>query len=89
MISNVTARPHEGPSEIRRLLVEQMLARIRFRESLEWLWHQGARDYCDLGPGVVAAGLAKRTFNELETHAMDGGSNHFDLNEKKKEAASA
>jgi len=90
VISNVTARPHEDPSEIRRLLVEQMLARVRFRESLEWLWHQGAREYRDLGPGLVAAGLAKRTFNELETHAMDGGSNRTtDLNEKKKEAASA
>jgi [acyl-carrier-protein] S-malonyltransferase len=90
VVSNVTARPHEDPSEIRRLLVEQMLARVRFRESLEWLWHEGAREYRDLGPGLVTAGLAKRTFNEFETHSVDGESNNtITLDEKKKEAASA
>jgi [acyl-carrier-protein] S-malonyltransferase len=90
VISNVTARPHSDPGEIRSLLVEQMLSRVRFRESLEWLWHEGTRDYRDLGPGLVAAGLAKKTFNELETHAVDGGADRtISFDEKKKEAASA
>jgi [acyl-carrier-protein] S-malonyltransferase len=90
VISNVTARPHSDPGEIRSLLVEQMLSRVRFRESLEWLWHEGTRDYRDLGPGLVAAGLAKKTFNELETHAVDGGADRtISFDENKKEAASA
>lgn len=89
VISNVTARPHNDPGEIRSLLVEQMLSRVRFRESLVWLWQQGAREYLDLGPGLVAAGLAKRTFNELETHAEDGGRDSTVLDETNKEAASA
>ena len=73
VISNVTARPHGGPDEIRARLVEQLTSRVRFRESLEWLWDQGVRDYEDLGPGNVAGGLARRTFRSLERKG-DGGS---------------
>jgi [acyl-carrier-protein] S-malonyltransferase len=89
VVSNVTARPHGEPDEIRRLLVEQMLSRVRFRESLEWLWHEGAREYRDLGPGLVAAGLAKKTFNELETHTVNGEADRTITIDEKKEAASA
>jgi [acyl-carrier-protein] S-malonyltransferase len=91
VISNVTARPHGDPDEIRKLLVQQMLARVRFRESLVWLWNEGARDYRDLGPGLVAGGLAKKTFSELQKHAVDGGTDKTisTLDDKTKEAASA
>ncbi|MGH2694274.1 MAG: ACP S-malonyltransferase, partial [Actinomycetota bacterium] len=65
VISNVTARPYGAPDEIRRLLVEQLTAPVRFREALEWLWGRGVRRYLDLGPGQVAAGLARRTFESL------------------------
>ncbi|MGH2788920.1 MAG: ACP S-malonyltransferase [Actinomycetota bacterium] len=65
VMSNVTARPHGSPHEIRALLVQQMTDPVHFRESIEWLWEQGARDYIDLGPGRVAAGLAQKTFDHL------------------------
>lgn len=66
VVSNVTARPHTDPESIRALLVEQLTSRVRFRESLEWLWDQGVREYEDLGPGTVVAGLARRTFKALK-----------------------
>ncbi len=66
VVSNVTARPYGSPEEIKRLLVEQLMTRVRFRESLEWLWEKGARDAEDLGPGRVVGGLAQRTFRPLE-----------------------
>jgi [acyl-carrier-protein] S-malonyltransferase len=62
VLSNVTARPHGGPDDIVELLVQQLSTRVRWRESLEWLWHEGVRDFDDLGPGRVVAGLAQRTF---------------------------
>jgi [acyl-carrier-protein] S-malonyltransferase len=65
VISNITARPYASPEEIRTLLVEQLMNRIRFRESLLWLAEQGVNEYEDLGPGRVAAGLAQRTFGSL------------------------
>ena len=61
VVSNVTARPYEGPAEIRAGLVEQLTHRVRFRESLEWLVDQGVEDFDDLGPGRIVAGLAART----------------------------
>jgi [acyl-carrier-protein] S-malonyltransferase len=67
VISNVTARPYRAPGEIRKLLVRQMTERVRFRESVEWLWSRGCREFTDLGPGRVVAGLARRTAAHLET----------------------
>jgi len=90
VVSNVTARPYEDPGEIRRLLLEQLTTRVRFRESLEWSWNEGVREYVDLGPGRVAAGLAKRTFNELETRTDNGQAKHtISLEKTNKEAARA
>jgi [acyl-carrier-protein] S-malonyltransferase len=69
VISNVTARPYRYPDEIRSLLVEQLTAPVRFREALEWLWSRGVRRYLDLGPGRVAEGLARRTFESVAEEA--------------------
>jgi malonyl CoA-acyl carrier protein transacylase len=63
VISNVSARPYRAPGEIRRLLIEQMTGRVRFREGMEWLWSQGVREFHDFGPGEVVGGLARRTFD--------------------------
>jgi malonyl CoA-acyl carrier protein transacylase len=66
VLSNVTARPHGEPHEMAELLVQQLSARVRWRESLTWLWDRGVRDLDDLGPGRVVAGLAQRTVASLD-----------------------
>lgn len=58
VVANVTARPYRAPGEIRSLLVRQLTARVRFRESVEWLTSSGATAFVDLGPGRVAGKLA-------------------------------
>lgn len=63
VISNVTARPYRAPGEIRSLLVTQLTGPVLFRQSLEWVWQQGVREWCDLGPGEVVGKLARRTFD--------------------------
>lgn len=73
VISNVSAAPYRAPGEIRKLLVEQLTGRVRFRESIEWLWHQGFRDFEDLGPGRVAAGLAQRITRPLRRPEVSVG----------------
>jgi [acyl-carrier-protein] S-malonyltransferase len=67
VISNVTARPYNGVEEIRDLLGRQPTSQVRFRESLEWMWAEGVREFEDFGPGQVAAGMAVRTFKPLES----------------------
>ena len=65
VLSNVTAAPHGRPDEIRELLVRQLSSRVRWRESLAWLWARGARRVDDVGPGEIVSGLAQRTFAAL------------------------
>ena len=41
VVANVVARAVSDPDEIRRLLVEQVTARVRWRESVDWMAAQG------------------------------------------------
>jgi hypothetical protein len=65
VVANVTASPFRSPEDIRRLLVEQLTARVRFRESIAWMSSQGAEDFDDLGPGKVVEGLARKMLREV------------------------
>lgn len=65
VVSNVSAAPYRAPGEIRKLLVEQLTTRVRFREALENLWQEGVDGFHDFGPGKVVAGLAARTFGAV------------------------
>lgn len=72
VVSNVTAEPYRAPGEIRKMLVFQLTSRVRFREALETLWLNGAREWSDMGPGAVVHGLAKRTFKQLALEPAAG-----------------
>ena len=41
LVANVTARPTSDPEEIRRLLVDQVTGRVRWRESVLWMAGEG------------------------------------------------
>src|SRR5262249_18401981 len=41
LVANVTARPETAPARIRKLLVEQVTGRVRWRESCEWMATEG------------------------------------------------
>lgn len=60
VISNVTARPHEGPERMRALLVEQMTSSVRWEESMRYLLGQGFTRFIELGPGSALSGFMKR-----------------------------
>jgi len=67
VVCNVTARPTLNPDEIRRLLVEQVTGRVRWRESLEWLGAEGGvTRFAEAGSGKVLSGIAKRVVPESE-----------------------
>jgi [acyl-carrier-protein] S-malonyltransferase len=71
VVSNVSAAPYRAPGEIRKLLVEQLTGRVRFRESIEWLVAHGVDDFHDLGPSRVVDGIARATVARLP-EAADG-----------------
>jgi [acyl-carrier-protein] S-malonyltransferase len=61
LIANVSAAPTSDPEAIRRMLVEQVTARVRWRESLLWLAGEGGvTSFAEAGSGKVLAGMARR-----------------------------
>ena len=61
LIANVTALPTLDPETIRRLLVEQVTGRVRWRESMAWMVEQGGvTAFAEVGAGKVLTGMAKR-----------------------------
>jgi [acyl-carrier-protein] S-malonyltransferase len=60
VISNVTARPHEGPGAIQARLVEQVTSSVRWEESMRYLVGQGFTRFIELGPGTALSGFMKR-----------------------------
>lgn len=58
--SNVDARPHTDPSEIRNLLVRQVVSPVLWEDTVRGLLADGCDKFCEIGPGRVLAGLLKR-----------------------------
>ena len=65
LIANVTAAPAEDPGEIRELLVEQVTAMVRWRESVQAMRAAGVDTVIELGAGKVLSGLARRIDREM------------------------
>lgn len=60
VVSNVDAKPHEDPEEIRRLLIKQVLSPVLWETSMNYLIEQGFDEFHEVGPGRVLRGLLKR-----------------------------
>jgi [acyl-carrier-protein] S-malonyltransferase len=72
LIANVTARPTLDPDLIRRLLVEQVTGRVRWRESMIWLAEEGGvTRFAEAGSGKVLTGIAKRIAPDAEGAALN------------------
>jgi [acyl-carrier-protein] S-malonyltransferase len=63
--ANVTAAPIADPSEIRRLLVEQVTGTVRWRESILAMQEAGVHHFIELG-GKVLAPMIKRLTPDAE-----------------------
>ena len=67
VVANVLARPESDPEVIRRLLVEQVTGRVRWRESMEWMATKGGVPrFVEIGSGKVLTGMAKRIAPDAE-----------------------
>ena len=60
VVSNVDARPHADPAEIRSLLARQVCGVVEWHASMTYLLSTGVRTVCEVGPGRVLRGLLKR-----------------------------
>lgn len=72
VVANVTAAPVDDPEQIRRLLVEQVTGRVRWRESMEWMAGEGGvTRFAELGSGKVLTGMAKRIAPDAEALSLN------------------
>ncbi len=60
VVANVTARPETEPDNIRRQLVEQVTATVRWRESVAWMAEAGVGRMAEAGSGKVLTQMLKR-----------------------------
>jgi [acyl-carrier-protein] S-malonyltransferase len=72
VVANVTARSESDPEVIRRLLVEQVTGRVRWRESMEWMAGEGGvTRFAEIGSGKVLTGMAKRIAPDAESLSLN------------------
>lgn len=75
LVANVTAAPVEDADTIRRLLVQQVTGRVRWRESVEWMATEGrVTRFVEAGAGKQLSGMVKRIASGVETTALNGPS---------------
>ncbi len=66
VIANVDALPHDGPSDIARRLVEQVVSPVRWEDSIREFIRQGFTSFIELGPGNALSGFQKRIDKSVE-----------------------
>ena len=66
LVANVTAEPVDDPGEILTLLVKQVTAMVRWRESVMKMREMGVDAVIEIGAGKVLSGLARRIAPELK-----------------------
>jgi [acyl-carrier-protein] S-malonyltransferase len=72
VVANVTARPVSDPAEIRKLLVEQVTGRVRWRECVQWMAGEGGvGTFVETGAGKQLSGMVKRNAPEAATVALN------------------
>lgn len=71
IISNVTATEQKDKNMIKKLLIEQIENRVRWKESINYMISNGVRRFIEIGPGKVLTGLIKRIDKTVETLSIN------------------
>jgi [acyl-carrier-protein] S-malonyltransferase len=71
LVANVTAAEVSEPETIRRLLVDQVTGRVRWRESVLAFRGLGVDTTVEAGGGKVLTGMIKRIDKDLQTVTLD------------------
>ena len=71
LISNVTAKEIENKDDLKKLLIEQIESRVRWRESVIYMISKGIKQFVEIGPGKVLSGLVKRIDRKIEINTIN------------------
>ena len=67
---NVDALPHTDPAEIKKNLVAQLTASVRWTQTVQQMIADGADDFTECGPGAVLQGLIKKINKDANAHGI-------------------
>ena len=68
---NVNAAPSQDPDVIKKNLVDQLTAPVRWTQSVQRMAADGALCFIEVGPGNVLQGLVKKINRELEVSSAE------------------
>ncbi len=71
LVANVTAQPVEGAADLPDLLVRQVTATVRWRESMMFMRENDIDRVVELGTGKVLSGLVRRIDREMSGTAVE------------------
>ena len=72
LVANVTAEPVERAADLSGLLVRQVTATVRWRESMMFMRDNDVDRVVELGTGKVLSGLVRRIDREMSGVAVEG-----------------
>ena len=79
LISNVTANEILNKEELKKLLVDQIENRVRWRESVIYMINKGVNQFIEIGPGKVLSGLVKRINKDIKINTINSENDIKDL----------
>ena len=79
LISNVTADEISNKDELKKLLIDQIENRVRWRESILNMINKGVNHFIEIGPGKVLSGLVKRINKNVKINTINTESDIKDL----------
>ena len=71
VVCNYAATPVSEPAEIRSMLEKQVTGSVRWTASIQALIAMGHRNFLELGPGRVIAGLVAKIDKEAVVHSVE------------------
>ena len=71
LISNVTAKEIINKDELKKLLINQIESRVRWRESVIYMINNGVKKFIEIGPGKVLSGLVRRIDRHVEISTIN------------------
>tara|TARA_B100001027_G_scaffold185329_1_gene137573 strand:- start:465 stop:1391 length:927 start_codon:yes stop_codon:yes gene_type:complete len=74
LISNVTADEVQDERVLKNLLINQIEKRVRWRESILKMINYGVKQFIEIGPGKVLAGLVKRIDQNVKITSINSQS---------------
>lgn len=66
---NVDAKPHTSPEEIKKNLIAQLTAPVRWTQIVEQMASDGISSFVELGPGSVLQGLIRKISANVEVES--------------------